>query len=227
MTDLPKTRTIFSPNGGFTLIEILIAVAIVMIVSAVGIAGFNSAGKSNAVKQSSAEIKSLGRKLRTDASAAVKPIGTCTTSGTVYGTYLNVKRTNTIEYGTLCFDPPSAGCSAGDYSEVNTKQFTGLFVGNSLNPGGNTSATAFFSFDGTVRYFFYAAAATKPYPTRDQILNLSCASSVTESTSTQQNLIINDGNSFNQAGSNRYVLRINRFGLICEQRLPVVGNCAQ
>ena len=96
---------------GFTLVELIIAITIITILTTFGVASYNSARVSNDLRQQAQELKSLARKLRTDAVAATKPSGNCQTSGTVYGTYLVFQKSDvghglnsTYYYGTACYD---------------------------------------------------------------------------------------------------------------------------
>ena len=117
---LNKLSQTKSSNHGFTLVELLISIAIIVIVSAVGIAGFNSASQNSAVKSQAQEIKTLIRKLRTDAGAALKPTGACTNDGIVYGSYIKFPINGTsITYGTSCFNKTD---SLINYSSSNTFQ---------------------------------------------------------------------------------------------------------
>lgn len=208
---------------GFTLIELLIAVAIIVILSGVGIAGFNSANKISYLKQNAQDIKTLARKLRTDAGAAYKPSGSCTTvPGSVYGTFISFRQnSNTITYGTLCFDPPGATSSSNDYSVYSTKQLpTGLKVGYGVGTPVNT--TTFFGFDGIVRFFSYGVG--KLYPNHDELNNIAAVVGEITSATPVLSITLTDGTDITTG--NRYYIHFNQNGLVCEQRYPTV-TCAQ
>src|SRR3989344_3103497 len=59
---------------GFTLVELLVAVVIIVILSTIGIASFNTANSRNELQNQAKELQSTMRKLRTDSVAAVKPV---------------------------------------------------------------------------------------------------------------------------------------------------------
>ncbi len=191
---------------GFTLIELIISVAIIVIISAVGIAGFNSANRNTVVKAQAQELKTLFRKIRTDAGAAVKPSGDCSTAGTVYGTYVTFRRnTSSVTYGISCFDPPP-NSSPSNYSSSNTLQLKqGLLQGSPLF----SNASIFYGFDGEVKIFDFSALPGKTQPTRDDILNVP---------SVLVNflpVIVTEGSSIG-TGVRRKV-SMNRNGLICDE----------
>lgn len=119
----------FAKSRGFTLIELLIAIVIITILTTVGIAGFNNISRSNATFQKGQEIQSLVRKLRTDATAAVKPItGDAQTNsckspdpllpqdlGTLYGSYIIFDKSTTpgtYVYGISCFKSDGTNVSS-------------------------------------------------------------------------------------------------------------------
>lgn len=196
---------------GFTLIELIIAIVIVAILTTIGIAGFNSASKVNAVKQQAQEIKSLARKLRTDATAAVKPAGLCQTNGVLFGTYINFSRnTNVIDYGVSCFD--STGTN--DYSthnEFNLNQ--GLLQGT----GYTTNLTIFFSFNGNVVFYDFSAFVGRSAPIYDNLINLTNAYPSGAGNPQTFPVTVTDGTSI--GNGNRQQVTFKYSGLICDERL--------
>lgn len=196
-----------SPKG-FTLVELVISVAIIVIMSAVGIAGFNSASQNSAVKSQAQELKTLIRKLRTDAGAALKPTGACTTDGTVYGSYIKFpQNSSSITYGTSCFDSTN---SALNYSSSNTLQLkSGLIQGNATYP----DLTVFFGFDGEVKFL---SVSTLP-PSKIDIDGPTFVGVV------RLPIIVTNGSSIAGSGVKRQV-SINRIGLICDETYSAVGT---
>lgn len=207
---------------GFTLIELIIAIVIVVILTTIGVASFNSASRANAVRQQAQEIKSLARKLRTDASAAIKPSGDCSlaaNNASIYGTYLNFAQTDTVTYGVLCFDQ-----GTNDYSTVNTKTLpTGLKVGQT----GFSNLTVFYSFTGGVEFFSLAAGIF--HPTRAQLEDPSSCTGppcLWLNGVTRLSFKVTDWPVFGANSGNRYNINFNTTGLVCEQKYPL-SSCSQ
>ncbi len=181
--------------AGFTLIELIIAIVIVVILTTIGVAGFNSASRANAIQQQAQEIKSLARKLRTDASAAVKPTGTCQTSGAVYGTYITfTSGSSNVTYGTSCWSPTSVAAPGTDYSPATATKSLSSPISIS-----SATQTIFYAFDGGV-YFFPTV------PTRTDILGASTPASIYK-------VVITDGTT-----SRDYQIAFSPTGLVCEER---------
>ncbi len=148
----------FKSNAGFTLIELIIAITIVVILTTVGIASFNSASKANATFQKAQEIQSAARKIETDATAAVKPITGSTTPtscksvdlnpdvGTLYGGYITFDMaTNSYFYGMSCFNSDGSI----NLSSQSTAQTLASPMQFTYSPSGSKKII-YFSFDGGV-----------------------------------------------------------------------------
>lgn len=202
-----KKNLLNSPLG-FTLIELLISIVIVVILSSIGIASFNSANAQNGVQQRAAEIRSLARKLRTDAGAAVKPkTGTDTNSsckswdtnpdkGIVYGSYINfTNNSQTYTYGIACYD--SGNTWLGSTTSGSLPSGFKFYI-DSNNP------TIIFPFNGLAG----SITASRPI--------VSDFSTVTMPAN--QYVRINDG-------SHDYFVFFNGNGLICEQRANSAPFC--
>lgn len=213
---LAQIKTAF----GFTLIELIIAIVIVVILTTIGVAGFNSASRTNAVRQQAQEIKSLARKLRTDASAAIKPSGDCSlaaNNASIYGTYLNFVQNDTkVTYGIMCFNQGS-----GDYSTQNTKTLpTGLILGSNIS--GYQNFTVFYSFNGDVA--FYLLPVGTYYPSRDEVENNTSSYKVVGAT--RRIVVISDGTTvINFGNGNRYSVGFSITGLVCDQKYPPGVTC--
>src|SRR5581483_9971939 len=79
------------PQAGFTLIEIIVAITIVVIISTLAVASFNTAGASFEVQNSARELKTLIRKLKTDSTASKIP---CQSGYKFYGTFIRFMSQN-------------------------------------------------------------------------------------------------------------------------------------
>ncbi|HEY4694799.1 MAG TPA: prepilin-type N-terminal cleavage/methylation domain-containing protein [Candidatus Nanoarchaeia archaeon] len=190
---------------GFTLIELLIAITILAIISAFGIASFNSATRSNAVLQQAQELKVLARKLRTDARAATKPSG-CVNNGVVYGTYITFNQAaNSYTYGISCFN----STTGASFSTQTTKTLKVPVVIDAATP--YQRLTVLFSFDGTTAFYNFAfnpntfshvTAPSSPIPTDPTYLQVVSTSTI-------------------------YRVYFSSTGLVCEQKSTVTTVCAQ
>lgn len=185
------------------MIELIIAIVIMVILTTIGVASFNSASRANAIQQQAQEIKSLARKLRTDASAAIKPSGNCQSLGEVYGTYITFQLNSAnYSYGAACFDKTTPATS---YSTPSTETLpTGMIFTGSGN------LTILYSFNGTVGSTTNAAPPVSGnFP--------SALSSVTY-------LTINDG-----TASRNYRIGFSPSGLVCEEKATPVPTtpCAE
>lgn len=146
-------------NSGFTLVELLVAIVIIVILSTIGIASFNSANSRNELQNQAKEFTSLLRKLRTESTAAVKPITgagsvaapscksptTNPDQGVYYGTFIMMdKLNNDYAIWSLCFTP-------GGSQNVSAVDVIDLPEGIAFNslPGGDRVGV-FFNFNGNV-----------------------------------------------------------------------------
>ena len=68
-------RTNFA--GGFTLIEILVSVTLLLVLSGLMVANYNGFNDSQVVKQAASSMRSNIQAARTQAASGVKPAGTC------------------------------------------------------------------------------------------------------------------------------------------------------
>ena len=203
----------FKSKSGFTLIELIIAIVIVVILTTIGVASFNSASRANAVQQQAQEIKSLARKLRTDASAAVKP-SSCATPGSFYGTYINFQEgSGTISYGTSCWQD-----STNDESPTaSTKNLaTGITV---RTVSTSTNLTIFYNFDGKVFVFDCATSCASGNniniaPTQTEIGSATASVSV-------ENIVITD-----TEPTRDYRINFSPTGLVCEEKDSIPSVCA-
>ena len=196
---------------GFTLVELILAIVIVVILTTIGIASFNSASKTNAVSQQAQEIKSLARKLRTDATAAIKPAGDCSlpaNSAVVYGSYLYFKGgASNYYYGTACFNPTTA-LSYSSVKQGNLKTpltFTGL--------GGDYKALL-YTFNGHVITYTFPDPGTDPVITAAEF-------GLSELLNTT-NIKITDG-----TASRDYRINFSATGLVCEEKASIPAFCAE
>ncbi len=208
-----------SPKG-FTLVELLISVAIIVIISSFGIASFNGASQRSAVKSQAQELKTLIRKMRTDAGAAIKPVTGATTAtscrspiagdsdlGIVYGSYINFNRgasngSPTVTHGISCFDSTGTNLSSS-----NTTQLKSGLVQGSAN---YANLTVFFGFDGEVKFFSGISQ-----PSKNDIETVSSLAGVNYTP-----IIVSDG--ANISSGNRRQVAINLNGLICDENVGTV-----
>jgi prepilin-type N-terminal cleavage/methylation domain-containing protein len=202
-----QKNLLLKTGAGFTLIEILLAVVILTTISAFGVASFNNASRANEVQQKSQEVKSIARKLRTDASAATKPNNTsCQSNGTFYGTYLTlVKNTDQYHSGISCFD--SAGNDTlGAPGAVN--------LNLNLDHAYSNNLIIFYSFDGQV-YFFNSPAIRPTKALIDAPTTSINPQPVNVSATVTKNNI-------------SYQVWFSGTGLVCEQKSPVTAvPCVQ
>jgi prepilin-type N-terminal cleavage/methylation domain-containing protein len=208
----------FKPFG-FTLIELMIAIVIITVLSSVGIASFNGISRSNAMQQQAQEIKSLARKLRSDATAGIKTSGNCATNGSLYGAYINFNSTvgsnSTISYGISCW-----ANSTTDYSPtppLSKTLPTGLTVSSVSS---YTNMTIFYSFDGKVSKFDCASLAAKCTDTNN--LNKNIAPDQAQivapaAINSAEYVVISDG-----TGSRNYRINFGPTGLVCEEKASVL-----
>lgn len=87
---------------GFTLIELLIAISIIVILTTIGIASYTSSAANNNVLNAGRELKTLVRKLRTDAIASRKNCDATHTK--YYGTYIRFLTNSSYSHGSACYD---------------------------------------------------------------------------------------------------------------------------
>jgi len=193
---------------GFTLVELLVSVAIITIISAFGIASFVGANRNATVKAQAQELKTQIRKLRTDSGAALKPTNCSSNNGIVYGTYINFVQNDTkVTYGISCFN--SANVSFSSQNTLNLK--AGLRQGNATY----ANLTVFFGFDGEVKFF---SGISTP-PTKAQI-DGSSLSGVN-----YLPIIVTDGSTI--GSGNRRQVSLNLNGLVCDEVVNASPSCAQ
>jgi len=203
-------------QAAFTLVELLVAIAIITIISGIGIASFNSSSRANVVIQQSREIKSIARQMRTNSRAASKPTGNCTTSGQLYGAFVILDKAAGAYYsGISCFD----SSSGLDYSTTQTKTLTS---GVTLSYGCCTNnLIIFYYFNGQVSFFKASNGTTKP--TKADLDN---------ATSGNANWINPQPDPLavtlsNGTSSQNYNVYFASTGLVCEQRANAATGCAQ
>lgn len=161
-------------QAGFTLIELVIAIVIVTIITTFGIASFTTASRSNATLQKGQEIQSLARKIRTDATAAIKPVSnpyvytnSCKSLeadqtldpdlGTVYGSYIVFDSATTYFYGVSCFSSDgSADYSSGSASGAGNTLQT---LPSNMTFTAGISRGIYYDFQGNVYSYI---GTTKP-----------------------------------------------------------------
>lgn len=209
---------------GFTLVELLVAIVIIVILSTIGIASFNSANSRNEVKNQAKEIKSLMRKLRTDAVAAYKPQQCIDNGATLYGTYINFKRDeNFLTYGVSCW-----GDGATD--DFSTEEIFQLKEGL-LQSSGFANLIVFYNFDGSVIYYDLGLTAQElamVAPTKALIENPSSHANfanVNNSSNLDYSVVVTDGPTF-VANANAYGVSFNKSGLVCDESVqhPISNN---
>ena len=217
-----KLSLIFKTNVGFTLVELLVAIVIIVILSTLGIASFNSANTRNELQNQGKELQSAMRKLRTDSVAASKPVTgvgaavdpldpsckspTAGTSddGTYYGSYITLTSGgSSFTTGVTCFDDSGNDIAAASVSTTNFTQG----ITSSAIPSGRT---IFFSFDGNV----YLLPTTAPTNKANADTLIVPGNQV----STPVSITLSRGGD--------YYIYVNGSGLICSQNEPPPGTCA-
>lgn len=225
---------------GFTLIELLIAIVIITILSSVGIASFNGISRSNAMQQQAQEIKSLARKLRSDATAGVKVVTGATTAtscksvdadpdaGILYGAYINFQNNaNTINYGISCWENSTIDHSPA--ASVKTlPQGMVIWRINGVTIPTDVNTTIFFSFEGKVYVFDCANAALECTDANNNNLNIapdqaSIIANVTPIATTQYIYISDDGTN----NPRNYRINFGPTGLVCEEKASISAFCAE
>lgn len=218
-------KTPLSQNQvGFTLVELLVAIVIIVILSTIGIASFNSANIRNELQNQAKELQSTMRKLRTDSVAALKPVtgagtpgspsckapGAGADQGVYYGSWIILDKTtspHSFYTGSACldqFDTPLYGSSSP------TALPNGLSFGNL--PNGSDREVIFFTFDGQVFSAIHPAGDPLPTWVKDPIGSGSTA--VNTPIAVQL-----------MSGSTAYYIYLNGAGLICAQE-DSPGTCA-
>lgn len=219
---------------GFTLIELLISIAIIVILSTIGIASFNSSSSKNVVQQQAAEIRSLARKLRTDAGSAIKPSSCPTTStpatnSSVYGSYITFWSNlpgdpSTISYGISCWD--GSGTDRSPIASSKTLpagiKITAVGAGAGVN-----GVTIFYTFDGKVIYFNceVECGTTIPYPTNNNLNKAPNLFSLVNVSATDLPVTLITVRISDSTVSRDYQINFSRTGLVCEQKYPL-NTCA-
>ena len=199
---------------GFTLIELIIAIVIMVILTTIGVASFNSASQSNAIQQQAQELKSLARKLRTDASAAIKPAGDCSlpvNKAVIYGTYLYFKNgSSDYYYGIACFNPTTAtSYSSINHSNLKTPLLFGGFTQNYM--------ALLYTFDGqVVTYTFNTGLPAPVIQTIDFDPPLLFEKDGVPIANQVQDLLITDG-----TASRNYRINFSASGLVCEEKASI------
>lgn len=181
---------------GFTLVELMISIVIIVILTTIGIASFNSANARNGLQQQAAEIRTLARKLRTDAGAAIKPNVCVTNSATVAGTYISFTSGpgGSYSYGVVCFSG-----NTPTYSTTTASLPTGYKFGS--------TQTILFPFSGGAGNQASTPALPSDY------------TNAAMSPSNPYQLNITDG-------TNNYYVYFNSNGLVCEQKDTSTPTCA-
>lgn len=215
-TFFPK-KAVAERSEGFTLIELMIAIVIITVLSTVGIASFNGISRSNAIQQQAQEIKSLARKLRSDATAAVKPSGNCSlpaNNASIYGTYLYFKNnTSTYYYGVACFNPTTST----SYSTVSQADLKSPLLFNFA--GGNDYMALLYTFNGQVASYTFNTGGAPVIAIGDFALPL-LFERAGVSVSIQE-IIITDG-----TASRNYRINFSPTGLVCEEKASITAFCA-
>jgi prepilin-type N-terminal cleavage/methylation domain-containing protein len=194
-------------SAGFTLVELLISVVIIVILSTIGIASFASANRRSALQNQAKEIQSNLRAIRTDSVAALKPTQCDSPSGTpnpktFYGIYVNLTPGTGYSSGVSCFEGTT---------QVSIPTSTVTFqegVSISAIDGPGTGNFIYFNFNGDV-YRLSSAPATKA-----------------EAENPSSGKIDNPVRITLSDGTNPYYVYINGTGLVCAEPNSTT-TCAQ
>ncbi len=222
---------IFKTNLGFTLVELLVSIVIIVILSTLGIASFNTANTRNELQNQGKEIQSVMRKLRTDSVAAVKPVTgdgsagdpSCKAptpgtedQGTYYGSWIILDKNTTphsFYTGSACLD-------ASDNPLYGSSSPTNLTNGVSFGdlPNGDLREVIFFTFDGQVFSAVHPVSDFPPTgdPRPDWLKDPTSFGSTPVTNAIAIQLM---------SGSTPYYIYLNGAGLICAQE-DNPGTCA-
>lgn len=232
-------KTMLMKNSvGFTLVELLVAIVIIVILSTIGITSFNSASARNELQNQAKEIQSLARKLYTDGFASSKPSDceNLTPPRYFYGTFLSFQITNDagtpteITYGPLCYQATA---------EPNTEQLINLekqfhFRDDvSLQQIGLESGTLgiqtsgsithqrlviVYRYDGEIRFLDHVGF-TANQVRFGAVMNGSYIYNGSETVLSTPRAFADIGD-----GNNSYRINFSKSGLTCVQALPISGN---
>lgn len=200
-------------SGGFTLIEIIIAITIVTIMATIGIASFNSVSTNNEVSQKTQEIKSTARRLRTDALASRKPVD-CPATSSYFGTYVRFSfpplfyRTRSLCFSNTLPNNNVAPAELPIRFSTNTNILTQAW-GSDGDPIGS-AITIVFANNGEVVFL-------------NTVPNFSNMTDPAGPGRILANRVwVDIGN-----GSNTRRINFNKAGLVCEEPTTVTTSCAE
>lgn len=214
---------------GFTLVELLIAVVIIVILSTIGIASFNAANSRNELQNQAKEMTAQLRNLRTNSAAATKPItgagtvldpscksptATTTDQGTYYGAWMIIDK-NTSPHS---FYTGSACVDASNTALYGSSSPTNLVDGVSFGalPAGGDRNVILFTFDGKV--FIDQDASADPDPS--WVKDPTSSGTATEITDPANAIELT-------SGGRSYYIYFNGSGLVCTQEEDSSqDNCA-